>query len=83
MPQSPPGSQATDAALVKIISSSALASIDDVIAVMQNLDTALPGNDGLKWFNLMYLKVTAAVRNSLAAGGWQNPAENQDLRWMG
>lgn len=47
-------------------------SIDDVIARMRALDTALPDNDGLKWFNLLYLRVTEGVKNQ-PAGGWQDP----------
>ncbi|HKV92058.1 MAG TPA: DUF5995 family protein [Candidatus Angelobacter sp.] len=48
-------------------------SIDGVIQVMQNLDNALTSNDGLKWFNLLYLKVTQQVLNSPPQNGWQAP----------
>ena len=33
-------------------------TVDDVIAALQNLDRELYNDDGLKWFNLLYLKVT-------------------------
>ncbi|HEX4947381.1 MAG TPA: DUF5995 family protein [Blastocatellia bacterium] len=38
-------------------------TIADVIRVMRQIDAALPDNDGLKWFNLLYLKVTESVLN--------------------
>jgi hypothetical protein len=49
---------ATDQQLLQIVSGTAPVSIDDVIAVMQKIDQLLPGNDGLKWFNRLYLMVT-------------------------
>jgi hypothetical protein len=74
MPQSPPGPQATDVALAAIVSVSSLGTIDDVIAIMKQLDRGLPDDDGLKWFNLLYLRVTEEVKKQEADGGWQNPA---------
>lgn len=62
-----------DERLVQVISASEVNSIDDVINVMQGLDTILPNNDGLKWFNLLYLRVTEGVRNNPPAEGWENP----------
>ena len=47
-------------------------TIDDVIRVMRQIDAALPDNDGLKWFNLLYLKVTESVLN--ATGEWEDAA---------
>jgi Family of unknown function (DUF5995) len=49
------------------------ATIDQVIQIMEQLDAALPAIDGLKWFNLLYMKVTEAVRNSPPQGGWKSP----------
>lgn len=49
-------------------------TIDGVIQVMQNLESALASNDGLKWFNLLYLKVTQHVLNNPPQGGWKAPA---------
>ncbi len=43
-------------------------SIADVIQNMQDIQAALPDSDGLKWFNYLYLSVTLAVQNALAAG---------------
>jgi len=42
-------------------------SIDDVVAVMTAIDETLPDDDGLKWFNRLYLRVTVSVRNSGSA----------------
>ncbi len=52
----------------------ALASIGEVIQVMQSLDKMLLPGDGLKWFNLLYLNVTQAVYKEPPAGGWNDPA---------
>jgi len=45
-------------------------TIEDVVTAMRALDTALPANDGLKWFNFLYLAVTEAVQADVAA--WQD-----------
>jgi Family of unknown function (DUF5995) len=63
----------TDERLVQVISASEVNSIEDVINVMQGLDNICQNNDGLKWFNLLYLGVTEGVRNSPPAEGWENP----------
>jgi uncharacterized protein DUF5995 len=59
--------------LLAIVGSTPPASIDEVIQRMQSLDSALAGNDGLKWFNLLYLKVTQQVRQSPPQDGWKAP----------
>jgi hypothetical protein len=41
-------------------------SIDEVIAVMTAIDATLPDEDGLKWFNRLYLRVTTGVRSTVA-----------------
>jgi hypothetical protein len=41
-------------------------NVDDVIDVMRKIDTALGDDDGLKWFNFLYLSVTTAVRADTA-----------------
>ena len=41
---------------------------------MEKLDSAMAPNDGLKWFNLLYLKVTQQVRNTPPQDGWKDPA---------
>ena len=64
---------AVDERLAQVISASTVNSIEDVINVMRGLDDVLQNSDGLKWFNLLYLKVTEGVRDSPPAEGWENP----------
>jgi Family of unknown function (DUF5995) len=54
----------------------ALASIGEVIQVMYSLDNLLLSSDGLKWFNLPYLRVTQAVYEKPPVGGWH------DQQWL-
>ena len=63
----------TDERLVQVISASGVNDIEDVINVMQGLDNVLQNNDGLKWFNLLYLRVTEGVRDNPPVEGWANP----------
>ncbi len=49
-------------------------TIADVIARMQAIDALLPANDGLKWFNRLYLMVTQQVDLHPPGGAWQSPA---------
>jgi hypothetical protein len=49
-------------------------TIDDVIAEMRRIDAALPETDGVKWFNLLYLRVTETVKDAPPAGGWRDAA---------
>jgi Family of unknown function (DUF5995) len=67
---------AQDQNLLQILAVTPPASIDEVIQRMKSLDDAIPANDGLKWFNLLYLMVTQEVGN--------NPpqSEFQDLPWV-
>ena len=55
------------------------ASVGDVIARMQAMDALLPGSDGLKWFNWLYLRVTQAVQARIAPGGLAKAAWLADL----
>ncbi|HKF50517.1 MAG TPA: DUF5995 family protein [Terracidiphilus sp.] len=61
-----------DQALAQIVSA-APATIADVIAEMQAIDALLPNNDGLKWFNRMYMMVTQQVDLNPPGGTWQSP----------
>ena len=49
------------------------ATIDDVIDRMRSLDARLPAQDGLAWFNRLYLRVTERVQEALGAGVFQAP----------
>jgi hypothetical protein len=50
-----------------------VSSIADVITMMQSIDSLLPNQDGLKWFNRLYWMVTQQVQNSPPVGGFKNP----------
>ena len=62
-----------DQALAEIVGRPAPDTIADVIEQMQAIDAVLPDNDGLKWFNKIYLMVTQQVDLNPPGGGWQNP----------
>lgn len=50
-------------------------SIDDVVGILNSIDAVCADNDGLKWFNWLYLQVTLAVQGRVsAAGGFTDPA---------
>ena len=63
-----------DQRLSQIVSSANPATIAEVIATMRAIDALLPEQDGLKWFNLLYLMVTDNVKAQDPQGTWQNPA---------
>jgi hypothetical protein len=50
--------------LTRVIGS--VRTIQDVIAAMRAMDVALPERDGVRWFNLLYLRVTEAVQAEAA-----------------
>jgi hypothetical protein len=60
-------SNSVDKALLQILTAPQPSSVDQVIAIMQAIDDVLPTDDGLKWFNLLYLLVTKEVRNDPTA----------------
>lgn len=60
--------------MVASIAGQPVRNVNDVAAVMQELDRRLRRDDGLKWFNLLYLKVTEGVRDDPPAGGWKDPS---------
>jgi hypothetical protein len=63
-----------DAQLLQIVTATSPASIADVIAVMQSIDGLLPSNDGLKWFNKLYLMVTQKIDTQPPPTGWEDAA---------
>lgn len=67
-------SSPTDQLLSGILASAAPATIPDVVALMEAIDTLLPANDGLKWFNRLYMMVTQQVDVNPPGGAWQSPA---------
>jgi hypothetical protein len=64
-----------DAALLDAVRS-APRSIDDVLRILRAIDSICAGEDGLKWFNWLYLQVTEAVETRVAAG------EFTDAAWL-
>ena len=64
------------ALLAQLKAAPAVTTIADVITFMENLDTVLPANDGVKWFNLLYLLVTRAIAQGPPGGGWA------DVQWL-
>src|SRR3954466_4159594 len=57
-----------------ILSGAAVRSIDEVVAVMTALDECLPDDDGVKWFNRLYLRVTSGVRATIAEAVFEDAA---------
>lgn len=45
-------------------------TIDDVVTTMRAIDRRLPDDDGVKWFNFLYLEVTQAVQAD--QDGWHD-----------
>jgi|SRR5579864_3595693 len=62
--------------LALLANRAALATIGEVIQIMQDLDNLLLSGDGLKWFNLLYMRVTQAVYEKPPTGGWH------DSKWL-
>jgi hypothetical protein len=52
---------AADQALFQIVSGPEATTVDEVLAKMQQIDGVLADNDGLKWFNRLYMMVTEEV----------------------
>jgi len=68
---------AADQSLYQIVSAAASSNvtINDVLLTMQSIDDLLPGTDGLKWFNRLYMMVTQEVDQ-------RTPAEWQEPNWL-
>ena len=60
-------------ALLQILNASTPTTIAEVITTMEAIDSLLPNDDGLKWFNLLYKMVTVAVVNNPPPQGWNDP----------
>jgi hypothetical protein len=52
---------AADHDLLQIVSGPQATTVDEVVATMRRIDAVLPDNDGLKWFNRLYMMVTEEV----------------------
>ncbi len=69
-----PSLNGVDARLLEIVSAAKPSTIGDVVAAMQRIDEVLPGHDGLKWFNKMYMMVTQEIDAQAPASGWKDAA---------
>jgi len=54
-------------------------SVADVLALMQAIDAVAVNGDGLKWFNGLYFRVTQAVHDRIAVGGFADPVYLAEL----
>jgi hypothetical protein len=65
-----------DAEVLAVVTRGGVGTVGEVIARLRELDAVLPPEDGLKWFNWLYLLVTEAVAVDLETRPWQ------DLPWL-
>jgi hypothetical protein len=65
---------AVDQVLLQLVQGTPPATVDDVLALMQRIDDTLPPGDGLKWFNRLYMMVTARIDGAPPPEGWRNAA---------
>ena len=68
------GDSSIENQLSQIASGPPPATISDVLSNMRSIDNLLPNEDGLKWFNLLYMKVTEQVDVNPPPGGWKDAA---------
>jgi Family of unknown function (DUF5995) len=60
--------------LAELVAGRRATTIDEVVDIMTALDHSLSDNDGLKWFNRLYLQVTLSVRDAVTATTFRDPA---------
>ena len=65
-----------DRKLLQIVNGPRPGTIEDVIRVMQSIEATLPNDDGLKWFNFLYLEVTKYIGQNPPTNGWE------DVAWL-
>jgi hypothetical protein len=64
----------TDQKLLTLLKAANVNGVQDVITTMRGIDGVLPEEDGLKWFNALYLMVTCGVEEQSRNGNWQDAA---------
>lgn len=64
---------AADQPLYALVTGPECVTIADVIARMEAIDALLPVDDGLKWFNQLYMLVTKEVDLNPPGGAWKSP----------
>ena len=60
--------------LENIVARRPATAVADVLQMLTGIDQLLPDTDGLKWFNHLYLAVTTAMRDAIAASTFNDPA---------
>lgn len=60
--------------LDQILKHAPVTSIDQALAIMQAIDGDLPDDDGVKWFNRLYLRVTVSVGAAVGEAQFRDPA---------
>jgi len=61
-----------DEPLYAIVNGAAPETVDDVLRTMEKIDDLLEDEDGLKWFNRLYMMVTREVDVNPPDGGWKD-----------
>lgn len=54
-------------------------NIAEVFEIMKTIDATCADEDGLKWFNWLYMTVTGAIENKVTGGGFNDPAWLSEL----
>lgn len=62
-----------DQQLLQTVSATPPTTMDGVIALMQGIDNLLAADDGLKWFNMLYMLVTKQVHDNPPLNGFLDP----------
>ena len=57
-----------------VLDATPVASVAEAVAVMTAIDRILPDEDGLKWFNRLYLRVTVDVGAAVVRARFNDPA---------
>ena len=60
--------------LENILERAPVRSIDEALVIMETIDATLPDNDGVKWFNRLYLRVTVAVGGAVGDARFNDAA---------
>jgi hypothetical protein len=60
--------------LSRILDAAPVRSVEEAIRLMKAIDDVLPDDDGVKWFNRLYLRVTENVGTALVQTQFRDPA---------
>jgi len=63
----------------QVLSGAPVTSMDGAISIMQAIDSTLDANDGLRWFNHLYLRVTLSVDSAARDAQFGDPAFLREL----